>query len=230
MRPRIAAVVPMRHESERVPGKNYRPCAGKPLFYWIVEALATTGAVDAIVIDTDSPTIGEYCRQDFPDVVVLERPEHLRDGGTPMNEVLLSTTERVSADVYLQTHSTNPLLRSETIGAAIKGFSDRRSECDSLFSVTPLQTRLWDELVRPINHNPALLLRTQDLPPVYEENSCIYLFTREGLRESQNRIGKRPLMWPIPAEEAVDIDDEMDFRIAEMMCELRLEGRGGSAG
>ena len=68
---------------------------------------------------------------------------------------------------------------------------------DSLFGVTRLQTRLWDQLARPINHNPAILLRTQDLPPVYEENSCIYLFTRQTLELRRNRLGERPFMFEI---------------------------------
>ena len=90
-------------------------------------------------------------------------------------------------------------------------------EYDSLFGVTRLQTRLWDELGRAVNHNPAVLLRTQDLPPIYEENSCIYLFTRETLLTRRNRLGERPLMFEIDAREATDIDVELDFVIAETL-------------
>ena len=83
--------------------------------------------------------------------------------------------------------------------------------------MTRLQTRLYDQLGRAINHNPAILLQTQDLPPVYEENSCIYIFTRENLLARRNRIGLRPLMFEIPRLEAVDIDEEADFHMAEAL-------------
>lgn len=217
----VAAIVPMRHNSERVPGKNYRPCAGRPLYHWIVEALERSGQVDRIVIDTDSPTIMEDCASAFPHVEVLERPEWLRAGETPMNEVLLHTVDQVGADYYLQTHSTNPLLTPASIASAVKAFLSKVPEYDSLFSVTRLNVRLWDALTRPVNHNPAFLLRTQDLPPIFEENSCLYLFDRRVLTEHRNRIGPRPLMWEIEAEESVDIDVELDFRIAELMLTER---------
>ena len=211
------AIVPMRHNSERVPGKNYRDFAGKPLFHRIVEALTRSDVFDKIVIDTDSHLIRESAAEAFPDVLVIERPEHLRAGETPMNEVLLHTIGTVPARFYVQTHSTNPLLRPDTIREAVSSFVDRYPEVDSLFTVTRMQTRLWDELTRPVNHNPAFLLRTQDLPPVFEENSCLYAFTADVLRQERNRLGRRPLMWPIDAGEAVDIDEEIDFRIAEIM-------------
>jgi CMP-N-acetylneuraminic acid synthetase len=134
-------------------------------------------------------------------------------------------TAQVPADLYLQTHSTNPLLRAQTISAAVRALKDVYPAYDSLFGVTRLQTRLWDELGRAINHNPAVLLRTQDLPPVYEENSCIYLFTRETLAQRRNRLGERPLMFAIPAEEAWDIDEEIDFTVADVLLRARKEAK-----
>jgi len=100
---------------------------------------------------------------------------------------------------------------------AINYLLDNMPSFDSLFSVTKLHTRFWDQLTRPINHNPAILLRTQDLPPIYEENSCIYLFERKTLLEHRNRIGARPLMFEVDRSEAFDIDEELDFVLAELM-------------
>ena len=212
----------MRHHSERVPGKNYRQFAGKPLYAWIVETLLAVPEIAQVVVDTDSPTIMEGLQKAYPQVRVLERPEHLRDGRIPMNEVLLHDTAQVEADFYLQTHSTNPLLRAETVRQAVQTFLANTPAYDSLFGVTRLQTRLWDALARPVNHNPAILLRTQDLPPIYEENSCIYIFTRRLLEARRNRIGERPYLFEIPADEAWDIDEELDFEIAEFLMRRRV--------
>jgi CMP-N-acetylneuraminic acid synthetase len=219
---KIIALVPMRHDSERVPGKNYRLLAGKPLYHYILTTLLSCPEISQVVVDTDSPKIIAGLEKSFPQVLVLERPENLRSGDIPMNEVLIHTTEQIDADFYLQTHSTNPLLKSSTISAAIDKFLDNYPSFDSLFSVTRLQTRLYDSEGRAVNHNPSVLLRTQDLPTIYEENSCLYLFTREMLIKRRNRVGDRPLMFVINAQEAWDIDDELDFSIVEFLIGKEL--------
>lgn len=216
----ITAIVPMRHSSERVKGKNYRPFNGKPLFHYIVDTLLHCPSIINVVIDTDSPTIMAYAKEHFPKVLLFERPEHLRDGSIPMNDVLLNIIRQINSDFYLQTHSTNPLLASETIEKAIQFFLKNYPIYDSLFSVTRMQTRFWDELARAVNHNPNILLRTQDLPPIYEENSCMYLFTKQILQERHNRIGSRPYLYEIDRREAIDIDEEIDFQLAEMAYKI----------
>ena len=213
---RIVALVPMRHESERVPGKNYRPMAGSPLYRHIVTALLGCPDIEQVVIDTDSDTIKQDAAENFPGVIVLDRPEHLRDGNIPMNDVLLNDVRQIPADLYLQTHSTNPLLKPSTIQRAIREFRDH-PENDSLFSVTRIQARLWSAASEPMNHDPAVLLRTQDLAPVFLENSCLYIFTRELLEERRTRIGASPLLFEIDRDEASDIDTEQDFRVVEAL-------------
>ena len=216
---KIVALVPMRHDSKRVPGKNYRPMCGKPLYAHIIETLLSVETISQVVVDTDSAPVIEGLARDYPQVKVLLRPEELRADTTPTNEILVYDTAQVPADLYLQTHCTNPLLKAETIRRAITQLRNSYPEYDSLFGVTRLQTRLWDELGRAVNHNPAVLLRTQDLPPIYEENSCIYLFTRETLLSRRNRLGERPMMFEIEASEATDIDVELDFVIAETIMQ-----------
>jgi CMP-N-acetylneuraminic acid synthetase len=214
---KIVALVPMRHVSVRVPGKNYRPLAGMPLYQHILTTLLACPEISQVVVDTDSPVVMEGCRQHFPKVVLIERPEHLRADTIPMNEILMYDTGLVPADLYLQTHTTNPLLKSATVSRAIQTLAKQFPAYDSLFAVTRIQTRLWDQLGRAINHNPAILLRTQDLPPVYEENSCLYIFTRQTLEARRNRLGERPYLFEIDAAEARDIDEELDFLIAEFL-------------
>jgi len=214
---KIVALVPMRHHSQRVPEKNYRLLAGKPLSHHIIETLMAVPEIEHIIVDTDSPRVMDGLREHFPSVKIIDRPGHLRSDTTSMNEVLAHDTAQVRADFYLQTHSTNPLLRAATISSAIQRFLAAYPAFDSLFSVTRLQTRLYDELGRAINHNPAILLQTQDLPPVYEENSCLYIFSREILLARRNRLGERPLLFEIAAAEAWDIDDELDFEITNFL-------------
>lgn len=216
---KVVALIPMRHHSQRVPGKNYRLLAGKPLYQHVVFNLLRCPEINAIVVDTDSDPIKAGLAEFYPQVRVIDRPAHLREPATPMNEVLAYDTQQVEADFYLQTHSTNPLVRPETYSLAVQTFLDNYPAYDSLFSVTRLQTRLWDQLGRAINHNPAILLQTQDLPPVYEENSCLYIFDRDTLLARRNRLGERPMMFPIDPAEAWDIDEELDFSLVEFLME-----------
>ncbi len=222
MKPKIVALVPMRHYSERVPSKNYRDFNGKPLFYWIIETLCSCNMIEAIYINTDSPVIRGRAPGINSKVSIVDRPANLCSGETPMNDILLYDVSQVEADYYLQTHSTNPLLMRETIEEAIKRLLSSHTN-DSLFGVTRLQRRLWDQNGCPLNHNPNLLLRTQDLPSVYEENSNIYIFTKEVIQKYKNRVGKNPIMFEIARNEAWDIDGEIDFHIAEILHKERIK-------
>jgi CMP-N-acetylneuraminic acid synthetase len=213
---RLVALMPMRHNSERVPGKNYRPFGdGRPLYQHVLDVLVACPAIEKVVIDTDSPIIKDQCAEKYANVLVLDRPEHLRAGTTPMNEVLLHDIAQVPSQFYLQTHSTNPLITVDTVNRAIETFLAQYPAYDSLFSVTPYRTRLWDPLTRPINHNPNILLRTQDLIPLYEENSCLYIFSGDTLRQTRNRLGARPFMFEMSPFEALDIDEEINFAVTE---------------
>jgi CMP-N-acetylneuraminic acid synthetase len=217
MMKKIVALVPMRHHSQRVPGKNYRSLAEKPLFHHILETLLSVPEIQEVVVDTDSEPVMDGVRRFFPDVKLIQRPGHLRADDVPMNDILLYDTEQIESDFYLQTHATNPLLKAETVSRAIEAFLLAYPSYDSLFSVTRLQARLYFQDGRAINHNPRQLIQTQDLPPVYEENSCLYLFTRDNLIKWHHRIGATPLMFEIPADEAWDIDEELDFEICDYL-------------
>ena len=218
----IVALVPMRHHSQRVPGKNYRVLAGKPLFHHIIETLLVVPQINQIVVDTDSNEVMDGLKQHFPSVNIINRPESLRADDTPMNEILIHDTGLFPADFYLQTHSTNPLLKAESISKAIQLLLTNYPNSDSLFSVTRLQTRLYDKDGNALNHNPKELIQTQDLPPVYEENSCIYIFTRENLLAKRHRISDKSLLFAIDADEAWDIDEELDFAICDFLLKRKL--------
>jgi len=220
----ITALIPMRHHSQRIPGKNYRMLDGKPLFHHILLTLQQCPEIRQIAVDTDSPEIMDGLREFFPNVQIIIRPPELRDDSIPMNEILMYDISQAPADLYLQTHSTNPLLRQSTVSRAIKTMLEAGPANDSLFSVTRLQTRLYDAEGTAINHDPRILLQTQDLPPVYEENSCIYLFTSESLRIHKTRIGGSPILFETAPEESWDIDEESDFKIVESLIKSQKDG------
>ncbi len=129
---KLAALVPMRHHSQRVPGKNYRPLAGKPLFHHILQTLLAVPEIELVMVDTDSEPVMDGIRRFFPTVKLIPRPGHLRADDVPMNDILLHDTAQVQADFYLQTHSTNPLLKAATISRGIQ---------TSIYELSPNTTR-----------------------------------------------------------------------------------------
>ncbi len=219
---KFTALIPMKGHSERVPNKNIRLFAGKALYHCVVEQLELSEFIDIIVINTDSQEIAQDALRHFSKVKIHERPESLCGDMVPTNDLFAYDIDRLDNDFFLQTHSTNPLLTLDTLNRAVTCFEKSLPEYDSLFSVTRLQTRLYWETGEPINHNPEELLRTQDLPPVFEENSNIYIFSRNSFSKAGNkRIGLRPQMFPINKLEAMDIDEEEDFVLAGILYKMK---------
>lgn len=211
----------MKGNSERVPGKNLRPLAGRPLFHWILDTLSSARNVDEVMVDTDSDEIEEAVRAAFPEVSIHRRPVELHGDDVPMHDIVADVAGDTDREHILQTHSTNPLLEPATVDKAISQYMEL-GDHDSLMGVTPLQSRFYFMDGAPVNHDPAVLLRTQDLDPIYEENSNLYIAPVSQIRKTGLRIGVSPVLFPIDPEEAVDIDVELDFRIAEFLLESRV--------
>ena len=216
----VVGVIPMKGHSERVPGKNLRLIAGRPLFHWITGSLLDAALVDEVIVDTDSDEIEMAVKEAFPVVGVHRRPEHLLGDFVPMHDVVAHIARMVDHDHLLQTHSTNPLLAPQTIDRAIKTYLEN-GEHDSLMSVTSWRSRFYFPDGRPVNHDPAELIRTQDLSPLLEENSNLYLASVALTRETGRRVGKRPLLFEVDASESIDIDEQLDFEIAEFLLMRR---------
>jgi len=188
----------------------------------IVESLLASKYITKVVINTDSKVIADDAIKNFDRIEIIDRPSEICGDFVPMNDIIAYDLSQITGEYFLQTHSTNPMLSTSTIDKSIEVFQANMSQYDSLFSVTRLQTRLYWQDGSPVNHNPKELLRTQDLPPVYEENSNVYLFSRSSFAASGNkRIGLMPYMFEMDKLEAVDIDDEFDFKMAEMIYRLK---------
>jgi len=211
----ITGFVAAKGHSSRVPGKNMRDFGGRPLVHHILQALTDAQLVARVVLDSDSDDILSSAAEAFPDLELIRRPAELCGDDVPMNDLIRNACEVTGVDVILQTHATSPLLTPDSIDGAVRAFRANPG-ATSLFSVNALQTRLyWDDL-RPINHNPAELLPTQDLPVIYEENSNIYIVETEALIRCGHRVTDQTMVFVMPDPlESIDIDTESDFLLAE---------------
>lgn len=219
----IKALLPMKGTSERVPNKNMRYFNGTPLYHAVMESLLASKYIDKVVINTDSEVIAKDAKDNFGDrVIIIDRPLEIQGGDVSMNIIIDYDLNQLDGEHFLQTHSTNPLLKSETIDKVIETYFNSLDNYDSVFGVTKVQTRFYDKDAKPVNHNPEELLRTQDLEPLYEENSNFYIFSKDSFKNAGNkRIGVKPKIFEVNKLESIDIDEPEDFIFAELLYKNR---------
>lgn len=211
---KTACFIPIKSNSERVPGKNFRLLNGKKLYEYICEHVKEAGVFDDIYIDTNSDEIRLYAtRQGFQ---VIERKEELAKNTANGNDLLLAHfTSYPDYDYYFQAFATAPYLQPETIRHCF-GKLISSNEYDSCFTATKHYGFFWMN-ENPVNYRPEILPRTQDMAPVFEESTGLYGISRESLKRYQCRIGRKPYLHPVNKFEAVDINTEEDLKIAEYM-------------
>lgn len=225
---KIVALLPMKANSMRVPQKNFRDFCGKPLFRWTLDNLLSISEIDTIIINTDAEDILiKNGLEKSNRVVIRKRPTDICGDDVSMNLVIADDVKNVEADIYLMTHTTNPLLSAKTINMALQEFKSlsKAGAADSLFTVNKIQTRFYNQNGHPINHDPDNLIPTQDLEPLYEENSNLYIFTTDSFNKTNARIGMRPSMFVMPANESLDIDTQKDWDIGVAIAQYYMNSK-----
>jgi CMP-N-acetylneuraminic acid synthetase len=228
---RIVALLPMKANSVRVKGKNFRDFCGKPLFRWILDTLLAVEEIDQIIINTDARHIlADNGLVETDRITIRDRKPEICGDHVSMNLVLADDVANVPADLYLMTHTTNPLMSADTISKAIAAFQQAQAagQADSLFTVDKVQTRFYRTDCSPVNHDPGNLIPTQKLEPWFEENSNLYLFTSESFAKTKARIGTQPMMYESPFFESVDIDTPADWDFAVVAARYSLERSGNN--
>ena len=223
---KIVAILPMKANSDRVKGKNFKNLGNKPLFRWILDTLLEVSEIETIVINTDARDIlKKNSLSESDKIIIRDRREEICGDHTSMNLVIEDDVDNVRADIYLMTHTTNPFLSSKTIKSAILKFKEALKEksADSLFTVNKVQERFYDKNGLAINHDPNNLIRSQDINPWFNENSNLYLFTKESFKTSNARIGKKPIMLETPYFESIDIDTMENWELAEMVVQYKTD-------
>jgi len=213
------ALLPFKANSERIKNKNFKNFAGKPLFKWMLDKLENIDYVDKIIINTDaSDKIRNMHNCESNKIILRERKSTLSGDFTSMNLIIEDDINNINADNYIMTHTTNPLLKEDTIINALDIYNMNNGIYDSLFSVNKYQTRFYSKDGTAVNHDPSKLIRTQDLEPWYEENSNLYIFNRESFRKTNSRIGVKPYLYETGALESQDIDNQENWDIAESIA------------
>lgn len=228
----VHVVLPCRKGSQRIIDKNTRPFAGHPdgLLGVKLEQLARCRRVASLVVTTDDPVVMEISRAHaaripYP-VHVIPRPEALAASGT-LDDFVAYIPTIVEAGVVLWTHVTSPFFGNHEIDDAIAAY-DREvtgGAHDSLMGVSRIQTFLWDEGGRCISHDRAAVKwpQTQDLEPIYEVNSSVFMIDRDAMAARADRIGDRPYLLETVKLASFDIDWPDDFEMAERLMAIQAE-------
>lgn len=216
----------MKANSQRIKGKNFRDFQGRPLFRWVLDSLLQTPDIDEVVINTDARHIlADNGLFEGGRIRIRDRKLELCGDTVSMNVILADDISAVEAKTYLMTHTTNPLLKSATIQNALRAYRDgvASGTADSLFAVNRIQTRFYREDGSAVNHDPDNLIQTQDLEPWFEENSNLYIFSRESFAATNARIGRNPILFEMNKMEAADIDTPEDWMLASALANLQMQ-------
>jgi CMP-N-acetylneuraminic acid synthetase len=214
-----SAIVPIKANSNRLPGKNFKAIGSKLLYEYVLDTLGLIDSISEIIIDTDcAELLQDYVRLKGVKYKLIKRPENLLGDGIVMNALLMNNLLFAENQHILQTHVTNPLLSSHTIQLAMKTYESGIAEFDSLISVSRHQKRFYFENGNPINHDFEEMLSTQNLKPVFEENSNLFIFSKQSFNSNAfNRVGKKPFLFETNKLESIDIDEADEFKLAQLL-------------
>lgn len=207
---KIVAVVPMKLNNKRLPGKNIKQLStGVPLCTYIFKTLMRVDGIDEKYVYCSDESIQQYM---LDGIHYLKRSTDLDKDSASMNQVLKAFAQDVDADVYVMAHTTAPFISSKSIEKGIDMVVNY--DYDSAFSVKKVQDFLWKDGT-PLNYTLDNIPRTQDLPVIYEETSGFYIYKKEIINRLNRRIGAHPYLVEVNGIEAIDIDEKDDFYIAD---------------
>lgn len=211
MKCKIVAVMPIKLNNERCPGKNTRLLGKKPLLHYELDSLKETHLCDEINIFCSSEDIIPY----LPNGVnFIQRSKELDLPTSNFTQIFSSFMQNHSADIYVFAHATAPFITANTMSECINAV--KSEQYDSAFCAERIQTFLWQD-GNPLNFEAENLPRTQDLSPIYKETSGVYVFKKSVFEKYKRRIGINPFIKEVSFKESIDIDSPEDFKLAEIM-------------
>ena len=211
---KIVAIMPIKLKNERCPGKNIRLLGSKPLLQYELDSLKQTKMCDSINVYCSNEEIISY----LPNGInFIKRPEKLDLPTSNFTQIFDEFMTNFDADIYVYAHATAPFVTVQTMKKCIESVA--YGDYDSAFCAVKLQDYLWQDGI-PLNFDASNIPRTQDLKPIYQETSGVYVFTKNVFLKYRRRIGINPYIAELNFKEAIDIDTPEDFELAEVMVNI----------
>lgn len=224
------AIIPARGGSKGVPKKNIRNFNGLPLIAYTIQAAGNINRIDRLIVSTDSDEIAEVAVRYGAEVPFL-RPENLASDTSNTIDVILHAIEFFEEkgtifDDILLLQPTSPFRDSSDIDNALDIYYSRN--CESVISVCeasvhPNLLRLVDEqgIMRDFINLEDRHMRRQDMTKVYQLNGAIYITSVDNIKQTKSFYCNKTVPYIMSAEKSLDIDTELDFRIAEFIMANR---------
>ena len=217
---KTVCIIPIKSNSKRVKGKNFKKINGKPLYKYLLEKVKKC-KFDEIFIDSDSLEIKKYCKKN--NFNFIKRLPKLASDTANGNDLLNYHYKIIKADMYFQLFITSPLLKVSSINKCIE-ILKRNKKFDSIFTAQKIYSWFWFKK-KPVNYQPKVLPRSQDAEPIIQETTGLYGIRLNALKKYRCRIGKRPYKYFVKKEEAIDLDTINDFKYLEYYVRKNLYGR-----
>jgi len=232
MKKNVLCVIPARGGSKGIPNKNLRPLAGKPLISYAINAASCCKLIDRVVVSTDDERIMKVAKESGAETPFL-RPADISLDTTPLNPVVSHAMKfydsmGFKADVVISLQPTSPFTSEGTIARAIDKLT--ATGCDSVVSITEIKhghpyraKRLLEDgrLQNFCNEfDGDLFLNRQERPPAYTYTGALYLRNRHLVENWSGKdmgLGKDSRGILVDWKEAINIDDEIDFKFAELI-------------
>ncbi|AUD01360.1 pseudaminic acid cytidylyltransferase [Spirosoma pollinicola] len=224
------AIITARGGSKRIPRKNIRPFLGKPILAYVIDAAQQSGLFDEVMVSTDDDEIAAIARQYGASVPFFRNAETADDYATTaqvLHEVLSQYEQQgLVFDYACCLYPTAPFVTPQLLRHALTTLTDR--QFDSVYPVQPFSfpiqraVLLRDAKVQWFQPEHALT-RSQDLEPAYHDAGQFYFFQVKSFQRSQRLISDNSGGIIISELEAHDIDNEIDWQVAEMKFQLRAK-------
>jgi CMP-N,N'-diacetyllegionaminic acid synthase len=217
---KVLAVIPARGGSKRIPRKNVKLMAGKPLIAWTIEEALKAKSLSRLIVSTDDEEIAEISKLYGADVPFL-RPQHLsRDESTGVSTALHAINELSDFNWIMLLQPTSPLRTKEDIDGIFEYCIQKRGSSAVSLAET-IQSPSWmftlgkDRKVIPLLNNKNVTQTKTST--TYVLNGALYLAKVEWLKRTQNLIGGDTLGYLMPADRSIDIDTDDDWQKAELL-------------
>ena len=204
---RVVAIVPIKKNSKRVKGKNFRKINGRPLYRFLLDKIKKAN-FDEVYVDSDSNEIKKYCEKN--NLKFIKRLEYLKKDDANGNDLLNYHASIINADIYFHLFITSPLLKISTINKCINILKKNKKH-DSIFTIKKIHSWFWFKN-KPVNYKPKILPRSQDATPVICETTGLYGIKKKSLIKRKCRIGYKPYFHEVSDEECIDLDNHKDFK------------------
>ncbi len=213
---KIIAVMPIKLNNERLPGKNTKILGDKPLLQYELENLKKTNLLESINVFCSNEEIISFLPKG---INFIKRPEYLDLPTSNFTQIFEEFSKLIDADIYVYAHATAPFITIKTMKECIEAV--KSGFFDSAFCASKIQDYLWQD-GEPLNFDATNVPRSQDLKVIYRETSGIYVFTKEVFKKYHRRIGKKPFVKEVSFKEAVDINNPEDFDLAEALVNVNI--------